>query len=86
MDLTLQNLDTGPGYWKLNVSILENLEVIEAIESLWLNELNPMSLHDSQWWKLCKVKFKEVLIFHSKRLSDEMKTKLHSLESDLAIT
>ena len=54
----------GPIYWKLNASILDTPETITDIENLWHQELQNVSVPDSDWWEYCKVKFKERLIFH----------------------
>ena len=45
--LTNNKCPTGPGYWKLNVSILEDPDVAYSIEKLWTEELFHMSsFHD----------------------------------------
>ena len=65
----------GPGYWKLNVSILDKLETQNEIEFLWHQELKNINVPDSDWWESCKTKFKEKLIFLSRKYQRE-----HNLE------
>ena len=59
----------GPGYWKLNASILGNPETSTNIENLWHQELQNASIPDSDWWEYCKVKFKDGLFFCHGHLS-----------------
>ena len=56
----------GPGYWKLNCSILEDPMTIDAIETLWNTELKHIDIPDFDWWEQCKNKFKDTLITVSK--------------------
>ena len=55
------NYNKGPGYWKLNISWLENQEyidsVIDIIKNTVKDELNPYMI-----WDLCKIKIKEFSI------------------------
>ena len=65
----------GPGYWKLNVSILDKLEAQNEIEFLWHQELKNINVPDSDWCESCKTKFKEKLILLSRKYKRE-----HNLE------
>ena len=58
----------GPGYCKLNVSILENVDVVEVMENLWQQELDIHPDLDGAWWEYCKTRFKNTLIFLSKKI------------------
>ena len=65
----------GPGYWKLNVSILEDPITVDAIETLWNTELKHIDIPDFDWWEQCKNTFKDTLItvskdFHKSRNQD----------------
>ena len=73
----------GPGYWKLNVSILDDPDVVSKIESAWLSDLVPLPLHDGAWWDHCKSVFKTILMDESKRLANEKRMKIKELESKL---
>ena len=39
----------GPGYWKFNVSVLENPETINEIENVWYQELAYVQIPDTGW-------------------------------------
>ena len=39
----------GTGYWKLNVSILDNVDVVEVMENLWHQELDIHPDLDGAW-------------------------------------
>ena len=56
----------GPGYWKLNVSILDDPITVDAIETLWNTDLTHIDIPDFDWWANCKNKFKVTLITVSK--------------------
>ena len=47
----------GPGYWMLNVSFLENVDVVEVMENLWQQELDIHPDLDGIWWEYCKTRF-----------------------------
>jgi hypothetical protein len=86
VDFVLARPDTegiGPGYWKLNVSLLDSSAVVEAITRLWREELQPLPLHDGAWWDHCKLRFKETLISCSVSLARENRRKVWSLEQEL---
>ena len=75
---------SGPGYWKLNVSILEDPEVISSVEKLWTEELYYMSsFHDVYWWDKCKRRFKDILRYHSIKKARERREELNKLETEL---
>ena len=42
----------GPGYWKLNVSVLDKLETQNEIEFLWHQDLKNINVPDSDWWEI----------------------------------
>ena len=70
-------------YWKLNVSILEQSEVVNAIEDLWFHDLSKCPVRDGAWWDLCKSRFKEVLIKKSQDIAKATFMKVKRLEKDL---
>ena len=73
----------GPGYWKFNASILDNPETITSIANLWHQELQNVRVPDSDWWEYCKVKFKERLIFLSRKFKHEHNPKKNELKKQI---
>ena len=73
----------GPGYWKLNASILDNPDTIASIEDLWYQELQNVSIPDSDWWEYCKIKFKERLIFLSRKFKHDHNLKKNELKQQI---
>ena len=59
---------TGPVYWKCNTSVLEDLDFIGDFRNLW-EDLSREPHKDFIWWEDCKEAFKNLIMFHSKRLS-----------------
>ena len=71
----------GPGYWKLNVTYLENekyrkgiIDIIENIDS---------SLSPIKTWELIKRKFKEFSIEFAKCKQQSVKEKIKLIESEI---
>ena len=88
VDLKLSPTSTsgrqGPGYWKLNTSILEEPKLISLIENLWKNELYYMtSFHDMNWWDDCKSRFKVVLKDYSKKRAHKRHKGINELEEEI---
>jgi exonuclease III len=59
----------GPGYWKLNVSLLDEDNFVKNIKTIFTSTVNEYSaiLPKRTLWDLCKVKFKEFSIQYSIR-------------------
>ena len=77
----LQN-KKGPGYWKCNISTLDDPSFRDDMAILWDN-LSQDDLMDGDWWEVCKAEFKRLIIFHSKRIARCNKTLLNNLQSTL---
>ena len=47
----------GPGYWKLNTSILKHHNYKNAIKKFWQDWQNPKQNYDTitQWWDVAKL-------------------------------
>ena len=71
----------GPGYWKLNVSILDNIDIIQVIENLWCQELDIFSDINDAWWEYCKTRFKDAFIFMSKKLHRQQNDEKYRLKN-----
>ena len=63
----------GPGFWKCNVSILEDQQLINEITEVWQEHLGKIEPKDGNWWEYCKGEFKNIIVDHSKRISTEFK-------------
>ena len=50
----------GPGFWKLNVSLLEDGELVRRVGALWVT-LAGCQVKNSIWWENCKFCFKKLL-------------------------
>ena len=60
--LNTENIERGPGLWKLNASILENSEYLEIISKFWITWKREIDKFDSkkQLWDLTKRKIKTI--------------------------
>ena len=89
LDLTFKGFDEnnfvyGPGFWKCNTSILNNENLIQEITHTWESELKVVENKNGLWWEACKLKFKEIIVKHSKKINNELRQKIRTLESDLS--
>ena len=75
----------GPGYWKLNVSILDNVDVIEVMENLWHEELDIHPDLDGAWWEFFKTRFKKTLIFLSQNMHRQRNDKKYKLKNEIML-
>ena len=75
----------GPGYWKLNVSILENVDVVEVMENLWQKELDIHPDLDGAWLEYCKTRFKNTLIFLSKKIHRQRNDEKYKLKNEVML-
>ena len=63
-----QPKETGPGFWKCNVNVLQDKYFQDDFALLW-NNLDNKKDQSAQWWEECKLEFKHLIIAHSTRLS-----------------
>ena len=75
----------GPGYWKLNVSILDNVDIVEVMEDLWHKELDILPNLDGAWWEYCKTRFKNALIFLSKKIHRQRNDKKYKPKNEVML-
>ena len=84
--LTLQNLNKiqtfGPGYWKCNVSILENDLFVQDF-NLLVHHLESFENKDLVWWENFKIQSKDLIIKHSKIQSAKHRNHIQNLERRL---
>jgi len=76
----------GPGYWKMNTSILNDIEYREYItETLRLHKLQDRNINisESDKWELLKHKIKETSIAYCIQKAKQTKDKIISLEKEL---
>lgn len=80
------NRPRGPGYWKLNVSLLENKQYVDMIKILihqttekYRNVLDHRSL-----WELIKIKIKEESIRFSSKLAHEKRINKRNIEQEIS--
>ena len=73
----------GPGYWKLNVSILDDPITVDAIETLWNTDLTHIDIPDFDWWENCKSKFKVTLITVSKEFHISRNQDIKRLKNEI---
>ena len=80
VELKLSNLfgkeKRGPGYWKCNTNILEDVQ-LQAEMKLLFEELNKAPVKDVIWWENCKGEAKKLIIKHSILLAKEKNQKHH---------
>lgn len=57
-DFDLEKMQYGPGYWKCNVTVLNNVDFKLVIEKLWNSDLVLSDVEDGEWWENCKQNFK----------------------------
>ena len=69
--LNTENIERGPGLWKLNASILENSKYKEIISTFWCTWKREIDKFESkrQWWDLTKRKIKAISIDFCKEQS-----------------
>lgn len=87
-NISLNNLDpsgfqNGPGYWKCNVKLLDDIDLITKIENIWKSDLSKVRVKDGEWWENCKIKFRDILMDHGKGIAKSFRVKLKTLESEL---
>ena len=63
-----KNKESGPGFWKCNVSTLKDEHYQDDFRALW-ESLDSETNQDSHWWEHCKCCFKDLITVHSQRLT-----------------
>ena len=74
----------GPGFWKLNVSVLEDQELVDRITRLWEDKLKGGVNKDGVRWEYCKREFRKTVIDYCKNISDKVRQKIQDLEREIA--
>ena len=79
----------GPGYWKLNATVLNENEYVEGIENIFERERNYASKHGIPKgiiWDMMKIKFKEFSQSYCKQKKQQQKNKIYLIETKIART
>ena len=74
----------GPGYWKLNVSLLEEGELVGRVEALWAT-LTGCRVKNSIWWENCKFCFKRLLRHYGRERALESRRYSQALLSQVGL-
>ena len=87
ISINIKGQTAGPGYWKLNSSLLEHQGYIDGIHTIISNVLRECTDIKSKriTWEILKVKIKEFSIQFSVSLSKRKKDILHSLQNEFDI-
>lgn len=78
------SFEYGPGFWKCNVSVLQEPKLVHEITEVWQHVLSKIAVKDGYWWEMCKATFRQKIIDFCKNVSTELKKKISKLEKDLA--
>ena len=81
----LEKMQYGPGFWKCNTKVLDDVTFKNDMEKLWNDKLNKAPIKDAQWWENCKVQFKKLIILHSRKISSQLRKQIKNLEKDLRL-
>ena len=75
----------GPGYWKLNCSILNDDVYVTEMKSMLrrLKSENKMKMSSQKLWEMCKIKIKEFTIMYCKKKNYVEKSEVKKIEKDL---
>src|SRR5271165_3478403 len=74
---------TGPGFWKCNVSILQDPDLVEDIKTHSVLALRK-PLKDATWWEELKSSFQQTVRLHSVRLANIRKNKIHDIQKRIS--
>ena len=72
-----------PGYWKLNVSILDDPITVNTIATLWNTDLKHIDIPDFDWWEHCKNEFNDTLITVSKEFKKSRNQDIKRLKNEI---
>lgn len=75
----------GPGFWKINNSLMNDPNYVEIINDLILKELdNNVSINPSVRWELLKYKIRAATVKYSKLLAKQKRAKENELVNRIA--
>ena len=74
----------GPGFWKCNVSVLNDLDLQRKITHLWEGELAVKQVKNGIWWEECKVRFRQVIVDYCKQISSRDRQRILELEKEIS--
>ena len=83
VSIRLSDFTRGPGYYKLNTSLLSDIDYVSQMNDL-INDYEPDSDDDDQVvWDMLKIKIKEFSMNYSKNKSILLRNKLAGLRAEL---
>ena len=82
--LCLQENKRGAGYWKMNVSVLDEEEYVHGIKDVLANTFNDYEeVGKKLVWELCKVRIREFTISYCTQKKQSCGEKIKNLETQL---
>ena len=82
-DLNSDTEGIGPGFWKCNTSVLKDIDLRGDLKALWERELKSLETINSKIWDSFKLKCKNLIQIHSKRLNQIKFVKYRALHNKL---
>ena len=82
LDLSKLSSKLGGGFWKCNASVLHDFNLQEDIKSLWASELEGLGEISGAVWDRFKLRCKDIIKFHSKRLFIIKRQKYKTLQCE----
>ena len=82
LDLSKLSSKLRGGFWKCNASVLHDFNLQEDIKSLWASELEGLGEISGAVWDRFKLRCKEIIKFHSKRLFIIKRQKYKTLQCE----
>ena len=82
--ILLSEVVKGPGYWKFNNSLFEDINQMNEVIDSFVTDDNTAS-QDQQSWELLKLRIKQFSIRYSRQKNLERKNELLNLQKELTI-
>ena len=83
LDIELESTKRGPGYWKMNVSLLKNMDYVQKINNLLDIELSRQYHSKRQKWEMIKMSVRGSTIQYASRKKKAKKIFLEVLQKKL---
>ena len=83
--LKTSSVDRGPGFWKMNIDVMNSEEFGNVFTAFWETWEKKMVNYESKkmWWEITKVKIKELSIEVAKGRAKERNIRISLLEKSL---
>ena len=85
LNIVTENLPFGPSFWKLNCSLLDDLDYIKQLEESlvkWISEYETFE-NKGLLWDILKFEIRRFTISYSKNKAKQRKSKIKDLEQQL---